>query len=70
MPARRVVPLVILLGALLVPAAPAAANTDVDVDGDDVRITVHIDCVGCKGKRGPDGSTRHVLEEDSREALE
>ena len=25
--------------------------------GHDVTITVHIDCVGCKGKKGPDGKT-------------
>jgi hypothetical protein len=48
----------VLVGvATLVGAAtPAAAKTTVSVKGDVVTITVPIDCAGCKGKKGPDGS--------------
>ena len=37
-------------------SALAGAKTTVKVQGDDVTITVPIDCAGCKGKKGPDGS--------------
>lgn len=36
-------------------ALPAAAETTVKVQGDDVTITVPIDCAGCAGKTGPGG---------------
>ncbi len=42
--------------AVVLTAAPAAANTTVTVKGDVVTITVPIDCAGCKGQKGPDGS--------------
>lgn len=41
--------------AVLVPATPAGAKTEVSVKGDDVTITVPIDCAGCNGKTGPGG---------------
>jgi len=37
--------------------APASAATNVSVHGDVVTITVPIDCVGCKGKKAPNGNT-------------
>jgi hypothetical protein len=46
----------IAAAALLVPAIPAAAKTTVSVKGDDVTITVPIDCAGCKGAKAPDGT--------------
>lgn len=53
---RGMVAAVVTAATLLVPALPAAAKTTVKVDGDDVTITVPIDCVGCKGKKAPNGS--------------
>lgn len=38
-----------------VTATPAAAETTVKVDGGDVKITVPVDCVGCKDWPVPDG---------------
>jgi hypothetical protein len=46
----------IAAAALLVPAIPAAAKSTVTVKGDDVTITVPIDCAGCKGAKAPDGT--------------
>ena len=42
----------IAAAALLVPAIPAAAKTTVTVKGDDVTITVPIDCAGWSSKMG------------------
>jgi hypothetical protein len=53
---RGMVAAVVTAATLLVPVLPAAAKTTVKVDGDDVTITVPIDCVGCKGKKARDGS--------------
>lgn len=53
---RGMVAVVVTAATLLVPVFPAAAETTVKVDGDDVTITVPIDCVGCKGKKARDGS--------------
>ena len=53
----RVLAVVVVASALLVlPSTPVAANTTVKVDGNDVVITVAVDCVGCKGKKTPDGT--------------
>ena len=48
--------MLVAAAALLVPAIPAAAKTTVTVKGDDVTITVPIDCAGCKGAKAPDGT--------------
>ncbi len=55
--ARRLVAVgVVVVAAVVVPAGLAAAKTTVDVKGDAVTITVPIDCAGCQGKTGPDGT--------------
>lgn len=45
-----------IVATLVASATPATAKTTVSVKGDDVTITVPIDCAGCKGKAGPDFS--------------
>jgi hypothetical protein len=39
-----------------VPAAPAAAETSVDPNGNVVTITIPVDLVGAEGKTNPDGT--------------
>ena len=59
----------VTVATLLVPAVPAAAKTTVKVDGDDVTITVPIDCVGCKDWVAPtDGSPLATYWEKTAEA--
>ena len=50
-----VAPIAFVLAPALT-ATPAAAETTVEVDDNDVKIKVAIDCVGCKGKRAADGT--------------
>jgi len=59
----------VTVATLLVPAVPAAAKTTVKVDGDNVTITVPIDCVGCKDWVAPtDGSPLATYWEKTAEA--
>ncbi|MEX0664924.1 MAG: hypothetical protein WD598_09170 [Acidimicrobiia bacterium] len=53
---RGMVAVVVTAAALLVSALPAAGKTTVKVKDKVVTIKVPIDCVGCKGKKAPDGS--------------
>jgi len=48
------------VAGLLLPAAPAAAETTVTVKGNVITITMTVDVVGAKGKLGPDGTTSLV----------
>lgn len=43
-------------GVLLVPVAPAAAETTVDPNGNVITIAIAVDIVGAEGKTSPDGS--------------
>jgi len=42
---------------LVLPAASASAKTTVKVNGNDVVVKVSVDCVGCTGRKAPDGTT-------------
>jgi hypothetical protein len=65
---RRVgVAALVVAGALVVPVVPAAANTTVKVDGNNVTITVHVDCVGCKDWPAPDGGDLATFWEQTTE---
>ncbi|MGQ0803361.1 MAG: immune inhibitor A domain-containing protein [Actinomycetota bacterium] len=52
---RLIIGGVLAASLLVVPATPAAAKTTVKVKGDDVTITVHVDCVGCTEWPAPGG---------------
>ncbi|MGQ0803360.1 MAG: hypothetical protein ACT4PI_05795 [Actinomycetota bacterium] len=51
-----VVVLLAVIASVALPAAPAAAETTVDPNGNVVRITIPVDIVGAEGKTSPDGT--------------
>jgi hypothetical protein len=51
-----VVVLVAVIASVALPAAPAAAGTTVDPNGNVVTITIPVDVVGGKGETSPDGT--------------
>jgi hypothetical protein len=42
---------------VVLPGASAGAKTTVKVNGNDVVVKVSVDCVGCTGRKAPDGKT-------------